>query len=74
MSQRNCIRPGDTVPLVLSAAERDAIIAEVVAPPDLGDKLRMGFAKGGRLQYLLTLDELDEPQGCGCPALSGVPD
>ena len=63
MSQRKRVEPGDTVPLMLTAAERDAIVAEVVPPPDLEDKLRLGLAKGGLLQYLLTLDELDELQG-----------
>ena len=63
MSQRKRIEPGDAVPLMLTAAERDLIVAEVVPPPDLEDKLRLALRKGGRLQFLLTLDELDELQG-----------
>ncbi len=56
------IKRGETLPLLLTAAERDAVVKEVM-PPTLEDKLQLGLAKHGEVEFQLTLDELEDLQG-----------
>ena len=64
MNGRRHIEPNDTVPLLLTPAQRDAVLCvEVFALPELEDKLRFAVVKGKRLHFQFTLDELDELQG-----------
>jgi hypothetical protein len=65
MNKREPIEPDDTVALLLTPAERDAAVSlEVFLPDDLERKLQLGVSKGARLEFPLTLDDLDELQGC----------
>ena len=56
------IKRGETLPLLLTPAESDAVVKEVM-PPTLEDKLQLGVPKDGEVEFQFTLDELEDLQG-----------
>ena len=60
---RKRIRPTDTVPVELSARERQLILENSFAEPELTDRLRVVPSPSAPLVYSFTLDELDELVG-----------
>jgi hypothetical protein len=65
MKGREPIEPDDAVTLLPTPAERDAALSiEVLLPECLEDNLRLGVSKAGQLEFMFTLEELDELQGC----------
>ncbi|MBN1918504.1 MAG: hypothetical protein JW889_11395 [Verrucomicrobia bacterium] len=63
MSARDHADSDDTIQLVLTAAERDALLKEAALFAGLEDKFKLGVAKAGQIEFRLTLDELDDLQG-----------
>ena len=63
MNKRERIEPDDAVPLLLTPAERDALLGEAALFAGLDYKLRLGVSKAGQLEFRLTLDEVDDLQG-----------
>ena len=63
MNERERIDPDDAVRLLLTPAERDALLGEAALFAGLDDKLRLGVSRAAQLEFRLTLDELDDLQG-----------
>jgi len=61
---RKRIEPDETVPLQLSQAERKLLLEGCMLPPELEGKIKICLVKGKRLVAMLTLDEVEELQGC----------
>jgi hypothetical protein len=58
------IKRGQALPLLLTPAERDAVVKEVM-PPTLEDKLQLGLAKDGEVVFLVEVVPVKPSGGHG---------
>jgi len=60
---RKRIEPGTPVEVLFTPGEREFILENTFAGPDLTDRLRMAVVRGAKLAVNYTLDDLDELLG-----------
>lgn len=63
MTQRIKLGQNDKVPVELTAAQRDLILDNTFAGPDLTDPLRTALVEGDKIVAHYTLSEIDELMG-----------
>jgi hypothetical protein len=60
---RKTIKPGSTVEVYFTPREREIVIDETVAGPNLTERLRLAALQGRKLVVRYTLDDVDELVG-----------